>query len=498
MRREEPDGVVAPVVRQTLLHEVRVVDELVDGHELDRGDPEGLQVVDDRGMRHAGVGAAQLLRDAGVQLGEALDVGLVDHALVVLVLRRTVVAPVEVRVDDDRRHRVGGRVLVVALVGRAELVGEQRRVAVDLPVDRLRVRVEEQLVRVAPVPVGGVVRAVHAVAVPLAGLGRGEVAVPHEGVDLGQVDAGLLAELVDQAELDAIGHLREDREVGPRSVIRRAEGVGTSRPDLHVLRVPGAIRTSRAAGHTNGTNPPGGPASCGTSRGRSAGSAGRSGRPAGPGAQRAAAGAASPRQPPPATVARLLGARRLPAAVGRRAGVEQSHAGGRHGVPRDVAVPEHQHVEPRVGGVAPRLAPASRPPSRARRRPADRRARRGRRAAAGRAAPGRRCCRSSEQPPRARLERVEQRDVDPVAGVHDDVGAVDRVPHRGGQVAGAARDVGVGEQHQAQGAGRAPVARARSSASRSTIAPNSAGARVRERHDAAAGPATSPPSPGPR
>ena len=33
-----------------------------------------------------------------------------------------------------------------------------------------------------------------------------------------------------------------------------------------------------------------------------------------------------------------------------------------------------------------------------------------------------------DQPPGARLEQVQQRDVDPVAGMHDDVGGLDRRP----------------------------------------------------------------------
>jgi len=40
VRREEADGVVAPVVAQTALEQVGVVDEGVDRHQLDRCDSE--------------------------------------------------------------------------------------------------------------------------------------------------------------------------------------------------------------------------------------------------------------------------------------------------------------------------------------------------------------------------------------------------------------------------------------------------------------------------
>ena len=80
VRREEADGVVAPVVAQALVEQRAVVDELVHRHQLDRGDAEPGQVVDDRGVGEPGVGAALLLGHLGVQLGQALDVRLVDDA----------------------------------------------------------------------------------------------------------------------------------------------------------------------------------------------------------------------------------------------------------------------------------------------------------------------------------------------------------------------------------------------------------------------------------
>ena len=83
VRREEPDGVVAPVVRQALVLQGAVLHELVDRHEFDGGDAEPGQVVDHRGVGQARVGAALVLREFRVQLGQALDVGLVDDRVVV-------------------------------------------------------------------------------------------------------------------------------------------------------------------------------------------------------------------------------------------------------------------------------------------------------------------------------------------------------------------------------------------------------------------------------
>ena len=158
---------------------------------------------------------------------------LVDDRLVVRPGRRAVGAPVEVRVDDGRLGQERRRVVVVAPVRPLELVAEQRRVPVHLPVDGLRVRVEQQLVRVGPLPGARVVRAVHAVAVPLAGADVGQVAVPDEPVHLGQVDHGLPAGVVEQAELDPVRDLGEQREVGAHPVVRRAQRVWRPGPHLH-------------------------------------------------------------------------------------------------------------------------------------------------------------------------------------------------------------------------------------------------------------------------
>ena len=122
-------------------------------------------------------------------------------------------------------------VVVVALLG-LEVVAEDRRVPVDLAVDGLRVRVEQQLVRVAALALGGVVGAVHAEAVALTGVDAGQEGVPDVAVHLGEADALLVALVVEEAQLDLLGHLAEDREIGAGAVVRGPEGVGAAGPDL--------------------------------------------------------------------------------------------------------------------------------------------------------------------------------------------------------------------------------------------------------------------------
>ena len=62
--REEADRVVAPIVGQTLLEQMTVVDEGVDRQQLDRGHAERPDVIDHVLAAEAGVGAAQMLFDA--------------------------------------------------------------------------------------------------------------------------------------------------------------------------------------------------------------------------------------------------------------------------------------------------------------------------------------------------------------------------------------------------------------------------------------------------
>src|SRR5204862_1607431 len=102
-----------PVVAQPFIVQRRVLHELVHRQELDRGDAEPLQVFDRGGVGHAGVAAADLLGNFRVRAREALDVCLVYDGAVPGRVGPAVVAPVEVRIDDDRLGDVRGAVLIV-------------------------------------------------------------------------------------------------------------------------------------------------------------------------------------------------------------------------------------------------------------------------------------------------------------------------------------------------------------------------------------------------
>jgi hypothetical protein len=81
-----------------------ILEKMMDRHELDRGDAELLQMLDDRRRGQAGVGAAQFLRDVGVELRQAFHVRFVDDRVVPLVRRPLFAAPVERFVRDDAQR----------------------------------------------------------------------------------------------------------------------------------------------------------------------------------------------------------------------------------------------------------------------------------------------------------------------------------------------------------------------------------------------------------
>src|SRR6267143_5031389 len=102
-------------------------------------------------------------------LREALDVKLVDHAVLPRRMRRAIVAPAEGGVDD--------------------LAAPEARA--DLADDQLRVRVKQQLARVEAM--AALLRAVHPVGVEQAGARVGQVAMPDEVGALAQLHALELA-----------------------------------------------------------------------------------------------------------------------------------------------------------------------------------------------------------------------------------------------------------------------------------------------------------------
>ena len=208
-----------------------VVGELMDRHELHGGDAEGGEMVDDRGMRDAGVGASERLRDGGVPERHPAHMGLVDHAAMHRHLGWPVVAPIEVTTGHHAEGDVGRAVVGVQPVRIIGVVGVTGGGPVDRAVDGTRIGVEQEFRRVAPSTAGRLPRSVDAVAVALAGSDIGEVGVPDVPVDLGELDPRLVPVVaVEEAELDTLGNAREEREVRSFTIVGGAERVRFTGP----------------------------------------------------------------------------------------------------------------------------------------------------------------------------------------------------------------------------------------------------------------------------
>jgi hypothetical protein len=160
---------------------VAILKEALQRQQLDGRDAEPPEVVDDGRVGEAGESAAQRLGHARMAHRQAAHVRLADDGVVPLVPRWRVVSPVECRVRDlalrhaastvaSAERQVGGRP--------ADAIAEVGVAPTEFADDRLRIRIEQQLVAIEAVAARRVVRPIAAVTVKLPRRDVGEVAVP--------------------------------------------------------------------------------------------------------------------------------------------------------------------------------------------------------------------------------------------------------------------------------------------------------------------------------
>src|SRR6266513_1923856 len=95
LRGKKTNGVIAPVVTQTLFDEYAVVDETMYRHQLHCGNSQAFQIIDDGGCRQSSISSAKRRRDFAMQLRKTLDVHLINHTLVPGNARRLICSPTE-------------------------------------------------------------------------------------------------------------------------------------------------------------------------------------------------------------------------------------------------------------------------------------------------------------------------------------------------------------------------------------------------------------------
>ena len=205
----------------------------MDREQLDGGDSEPGEMVDDGRVGQSRIGAAYLFGNVGVAHRDTAHMGLVYNRLVEWDPGMAILPPVKEGTDHHRPGHRACRIRIVRLLGVVEPVGKDRLAPGDRAVDGLRVGVEQQLGRVGPLTRSRLPRAVDPEAVSLPGDYLGEVGMPHEPVALGELDPRLGAVVCEEAELYRLRHFREDRYVRPGAVEGGAERVRLAGPDLH-------------------------------------------------------------------------------------------------------------------------------------------------------------------------------------------------------------------------------------------------------------------------
>ncbi len=218
VRREEADGVVAPVVGETEIHQPAFVVEGLHRQQFDRRHAQRLQVRDGGLGGQAGEGAAQFLRHVHHLLREAARMHFVEDTVFHRRGRVAVIAPVESRIDH---HALGGRRRVVARVHVQVALFLAERITVlpgrakEGPIELPGIRVDQQLVGIAAPAVQRLVRAMHAQPVARPGSQARNESVPDVVGAGGERDATFftLAAGVEQADLHPLGSAGIDREV---------------------------------------------------------------------------------------------------------------------------------------------------------------------------------------------------------------------------------------------------------------------------------------------
>src|SRR5512132_1200166 len=125
---------------------MRILNELMNRHELYSGDAQASEIFDGLGMAQTGISPAQLIGYIGMVDRKTFDVHFVDNCLMPLSARMAVIAPVEIRRRHDAFRHEGRAVDIVRWTIRIiERIRKKSLIPSWLSFDRPRIRVQEQL-----------------------------------------------------------------------------------------------------------------------------------------------------------------------------------------------------------------------------------------------------------------------------------------------------------------------------------------------------------------
>src|SRR5438067_502341 len=126
--------------------------------QFDSGNAEFFQITHAGRMRQPGIGAAQLFRNFGIQLTEALYVDFVDYRITQGSTRWTVLLPVKEAAYHDAFGHAGRTISLIKLQVRifaAEWVAKDVMLPIHLTCNCLGIRIDEQLAGIKAQPFFG-------------------------------------------------------------------------------------------------------------------------------------------------------------------------------------------------------------------------------------------------------------------------------------------------------------------------------------------------------
>src|SRR2546423_6488019 len=165
---KKTNGVIAPVVAETLFDKDAVINEGMYRHQLDGGNTQAFQIIDHRGCRQSSISSALGRGNFRMQLGETPDVHLINHTLVPGNTRRLICSPTEGGINHYTFEHAGSAVPAIErqiFFGVTNPVAEVRIAPLQIILDLLGVGIQQELMVVKTLSVRRIVRTVDTVTV---------------------------------------------------------------------------------------------------------------------------------------------------------------------------------------------------------------------------------------------------------------------------------------------------------------------------------------------
>src|SRR5947199_7996112 len=182
------------------------MNKLMNGHEFHSCNSQTGEMLDGPGVRQSRVSSPQFLGDVRVSDRKTFNVRFINYRLVRLRARMSVIAPIEKRIDHHRLWHERRAVFIIGSTVRiVEEMGKDRLVPLHLAFNRPRVRIEQQLGRIAAMSFRWGPGSVDSKAVALARPEIGQIAVPAKASYLRQFEPCLISLFVEQAKFHSLG-----------------------------------------------------------------------------------------------------------------------------------------------------------------------------------------------------------------------------------------------------------------------------------------------------